>query len=52
VEARHRAELMVHYTIILGRERLYKPTTWSVGGDRKEKKEEKYGERKRRICKV
>jgi hypothetical protein len=29
-EARHRAMLMARYSIILGLERLYKPTTWSV----------------------
>jgi hypothetical protein len=29
-EARHRAMLMGRYSIILGLERLYKPTTWSV----------------------
>jgi hypothetical protein len=33
-EARHRAMLMARYSIILGLERLYKPTTWSVEWER------------------
>jgi hypothetical protein len=46
-EARHRAMLMARYSIILGLERLYKPTTWSVECERAGNRTEERGTQER-----